>query len=549
MLAHTLASPHSKSSSSLSAPSGLLLAVALAAILAAAPSMAQTKARVNVDAGKPLGMLYSTSIGVSADSWDGKATDPGTLLMLQDAGVNIIHLPGDGGASDLYHFSTGALSNPYTQDKLTYLPPALAFPHASSFIDELGTAVISVNYGSNLDGAGPGEPAEAAAWVAYANGSPQSTQPIGKDSKGNDWKTVGFWAGLRAANPLPADDGYNALRIHHPSPFAIQLWTIGHTVWNNGFYGKEHAGEPDLHAPAIPTAKDYDRHRGDSRLGPAVYGAAVAAYSKAMKAVDPSIYVGASLVAPGEDGLGKKWNAEVLQAACASIDFGSVSMIEGARALPPEWKTMDEDDLLLNSIPRDYQALKSDLLDKYRKHCPAGHAPQLAVTNFGMVTWATMVHPMAAGLYAADSLSKLIEAGAYSIDWAPVHSKYFLDNNNQPKAAYYGVVMVHTAAPHAGDTFVAADAQYPSISAHAVKRRDGSFALLLVNKDIKFPAAVTVKVAGLNVGTRGTRYDYGMAANEAGAGITNAPIDGLGANFTVTVPPYTVTTLVIPAAK
>jgi hypothetical protein len=279
-----------------------------------------------------------------------------------------------------------------------------------------------------------------------------------------------------------------------------------------------------------------------------VYGAAVAAYSKAMKAVDPTIYVGASLVAPSDDGFGKKWNAEVLQAACASIDFGSVSMIEGGKVLPPDWKTMDEDDLLINSLPRDYQALKNDLLDKYRKYCPAGHAPQLSVTNFGVVTWSKMTHPVAAGLFAADSLSKLIESGAYSIDWAPAHSSYFLDINNQPKAAYYGVMMVHTAAPHAGDTFVATESQYPTVSAHAVKRRDGSFALLLVNKDMKWPVAVSVKVVGLNVGAKGTRYDYGMAANEAGAGITNALIEGLGSNFTVNVPAYSMTTLVISAA-
>jgi hypothetical protein len=58
-----------------------------------------------------------------------------------------------------------------------------------------------------------------------------------------------------------------------------------------------------------------------------------------------------------------------------------------------------------------------------------------------------------------------------------------------------------------------------------------------------------VKVAGLSVGAKGTRYDYGLAANEAGAGITNAPIEGLGATFTVTVPAYSLTTVVIPLAK
>jgi hypothetical protein len=97
------------------------------------------------------------------------------------------------------------------------------FPAVVPLIDQLGTAIVTVNYGTNLDGSGGGEPAEAAAWVAYANGSPSNTQPIGKDSKGNDWKTVGFWATLRASKPLAVDDGYNHLRIGHPDSLGIML--------------------------------------------------------------------------------------------------------------------------------------------------------------------------------------------------------------------------------------------------------------------------------------------------------------------------------------
>ena len=131
----------------------------------------------------------------------------------------------------------------------------------------MGTAIVSVNYGTNADGTGPGEPAEAAAWVAYANGSPSNTQAIGKDSKGNDWKTVGYWAGLRAGSPLPTDDGFNQLRIGHAAPLGILLWTIGNEPWNNGFYGQGHtpgsdadttgkygqaaSPEPDLHAERL----------------------------------------------------------------------------------------------------------------------------------------------------------------------------------------------------------------------------------------------------------------------------------------------------------
>ena len=57
--------------------------------------------------------------------------------------------------------------------------------------------------------------------VAYANGKTSSKQELGKDSKGNDWKTVGYWASLRASSPLPTDDGFNHLRISHLDPIAV----------------------------------------------------------------------------------------------------------------------------------------------------------------------------------------------------------------------------------------------------------------------------------------------------------------------------------------
>ncbi|HEY3768298.1 MAG TPA: hypothetical protein VGN44_06465 [Candidatus Angelobacter sp.] len=97
-----------------------------------------------------------------------------------------------------------------------YLGPNTDFGHFLQLVEAIqGTAIITVNYGSNLAGTGGGEPAEAAAWVAYANGSPADQKVIGKDSTGYDWKTVGYWASLRASKPLEADDGQNFLRIAH----------------------------------------------------------------------------------------------------------------------------------------------------------------------------------------------------------------------------------------------------------------------------------------------------------------------------------------------
>ena len=89
-------------------------------------------------------------------------------------------------------------------------------------MDHFGTGVLTVNYGSNLDGSAGGTPQEAAAWLAYAMGDPASAVAIGKDASGHDWQTVGYWATLRSSQPLPSDDGMNFLRIGHPNPVLIK---------------------------------------------------------------------------------------------------------------------------------------------------------------------------------------------------------------------------------------------------------------------------------------------------------------------------------------
>ena len=213
------------------------LGLTLAFLLRAAPVDAQLKAKVSIDPSQQKAVLYTSSIGVAANRWDTRAFDPATMQLLGEAVTNV-RFPGNGGIEALYHWSTGTIINPYTNDRAPAFARERHFPAAVPVIDALGSAVISVNYGSNLDGCGGGEPLEAAAWVACANGNPGNAQPIGKDSKGNDWKTVGFWATLRASAPLPTDDGYNQLRIPHAAPLGILRWTIGNEPCNNGFYGQ-----------------------------------------------------------------------------------------------------------------------------------------------------------------------------------------------------------------------------------------------------------------------------------------------------------------------
>jgi hypothetical protein len=563
--------------------SALLVSIVLS-LSTAASLHAQLKTTVHVDPTKGQAVLYTSSIGVAGDRWDPKAFDAASVKLLQDAGITSLRFPGNNGIDALYHWSTGAITNPYTNDRAPAFATERKFPAIAPVIDKLGDALITVNYGSNLDGTGPGEPAEAAAWVAYTNGKPDSTQAIGKDSKGNDWKTVGYWASLRAATPLPTDDGFNALRIGHPRPLGIMLWTVGFEPQNNGYYGQGHtpgsdadttglfgqqgSPEPDLHLGPIATSRDWGRHSENPKVGPQVYGAAVVEFAKAMKAVDPTILIGAALTKPitttGDNSpnpMGKNWNAGVLKAACASMDFGAVSLFEGTGA-PPDYNIhIDEVDLLrtgrdpLNNqqyfhesaLNHDYALLVVDLREKYKKFCPAGHAPPLAITNIGIMPWLPPVNPVVHGLYIADATATLVENGVYAVEWAPVHaaSPLLLDNNNQPQPAYFGLKLLHQVA-HVGDTFVPATTPLDRLSVHAVKRRDGGLGLMFINKDPVQSISVTVTVDGYNFAAKGTRYDWGKPGSDAGTSITEAPVDGLGGTFTVSVPRYSITALVIP---
>jgi alpha-L-arabinofuranosidase len=561
-----------------------LFALLVAVLLVAGSAYGQLKTKVNVDLSQTKAMLYTTSVGIAADRWDLNSYNSETAQMLMDAGITNLRFPGNEGIDALYHWSTGKITNPYTNDRAPAFPQEKQFPAVVPLIDTLGTALVSVNYGSNLDGSGGGEPLEAAAWVAYANGDPANTQAIGKDSKGNDWKTIGYWANLRASSPLATDDGYNFLRIGHVRPMGVLLWTIGNDPALNGFYGQSRtigsdadssgkygesqSPEPDLHAGTVDTSKDWGKHQGNAKVSPTAYGQGVVEYAKAMKAVDPHIMIGAFVMVPpySQDAnpFGKNWNADVLKAACGSMDFSAVSFWEG-KTLPPNWEITDERDLLTeardqmdvnkyypqqNAIQHDFALLGHDLIDKYKKFCPKGHAPQLAITNVGFGQWQMQNNPAVHALFAVDTFAWLLQTGAYTVIWSPIHgeSPTFLDNKNQPAPAYYGIKLFHEAAGP-GDTFVGTTSQMDTLTSYALKRRDGGLSVLLINKDPQRSTTVTVTVDGYNFATKGTRYEYGKVVMDAKKEMTETPIDNLGSTFTVEVPRYSAVAVVIPKAQ
>jgi hypothetical protein len=532
-------------------PGGLMLLVAAMCGRAGA----QSAVNVRVDVDKPINVMTVQAMGAYTDLYDANATKPVVAGYLHAAGMYTVQYPGgfsnggDGTYADLYHWSTASASkymNVSPQPEF-FLPSETNVAHMAQFLDKLGTAVVTVNYGSNEAGTGGGEPASAAALVAYLNGDAASTQVIGKDSTGVDWKTVGYWATLRSDSPLATDDGMNKLRAGHPKPLGIKLWQIGSEVYNNGYYGGDHKGEEDLHAPYPANQSENEKRRKNPNLAPGFYGARVVEFAKAMKAVDPSVWLGATLnTAPIDSAWGPEWNGDVLKAACGSIDFEALVWRADARVSVDPYNVVDEP-AMLRKPAEDLAKILPEIIYENKKFCPAGHAPRVAFTQMAPIHWAKVEHPMMYGLFAADAFALLAESGIINSDWVDLHDSSFL--GDKPAPGYYGTQMLHIVAPHPGDTFVTTSASAGTLAVHAAKRTDGALGLVLINKDASTASTVKVSVEGGTFATQGTRFDYGPEQFKAGSGAAKAPIKVDGMSFSVTVPAYSIVDIVLPKAQ
>jgi hypothetical protein len=274
-------------------------------------------------------------------------------------------------------------------------------------------------------------------------------------------------------------------------------WTIGNENYGNGHYG---------------TAWEADDHADKS---PAQYAAEVVAYSKAMKAVDPSIRIGAVLTMPGNwpDGITAEgdagtWNREVLTRAGSAIDFADVHWYPGG-ATAAESLTK----------PAQIQDALFLLKDQIRAYAAKELKISLTEVNAGVGQ-----NTQPGALFLADVYSGLLAEGVFTVQWWNVHNgigtvstvagqtdygDYGLlssgtctsDNSvcepplNTPFAPYFGLRLTSGFA-RPGDRLVAAGSNDSLVSAHAARRPDGSLAVQLLNKDPDQAHTVTLNYHG-----------------------------------------------------
>ena len=162
-------------------------------------------ATVTVNAGQVIREVNPRLLGVNVNWWDTQLPATRTQQMVRDAGLNLFRFPG-GSSSNSEHFN-----NPPA-----YNGRGTAATFARFIADVGGQGVVTLNYGT-------ASPQEGAALLAYLNATPSDTtvigmgpQWVGSDTGSwvqKDWRTAGYWAGIRAATPVTPNDGLNFLRV------------------------------------------------------------------------------------------------------------------------------------------------------------------------------------------------------------------------------------------------------------------------------------------------------------------------------------------------
>lgn len=468
----------------------LCAVLAAAALCVPAFAWSQTTATVTVNATSVSAAVPSEGYGVDTSVYDNNLTSSGVASEVQAAGVTALRYPG-GSYADLFNFISG--TDQTLNDGAYFAANATFNDWMSDLVLPAGAKpVITVNYGSNQTNNGPAPPSEAASWVRYANVT---------------------------------------------NNYGILYWEIGNETYGNGYYSGWD-WEYDLHV-LDQTAAD---RVGNSALSPTAYGTNAAAFVQAMKAVDPSIRCGISL---NTSSFPTGWDEDVLK--------GISSALSGTAYSPDfvivHWYPSGDTAQVLaaqSGIPAQVAQIRSDLNNYYTLSNKS--AIQIFITESGP----SVVGGIVPFLFAADEYLTWFENGVSNVEYQELHSGVLESSSSDwttPLGPWYGVSLDSTVA-RAGDNLVAATSSNSLLRAHAVNRADGKVGVILINEDPNNNTSVSVSVSNATLSSSGTQYNFGNAnfssgSSTANSGIGASSISGVGNNFTVTVPAYSATAILM----
>ena len=514
-------------------------------------------AAVSVDVGQVVRAVSPQLLGVNTVSWDTNENTTQTQQLVEAAGMNLFRLPG-GSSSDDFHFN----APPTFQGEGT-------IPSMASFVASVhGQAVVTLDYGS-------GSPQEAAAELAYLNAPVGATTPIGDGQEWNDttsswqtvnWQNAGYWASLRAAQPLAVDDGLNFLRLGRTAPFDFDDFEVGNEEY--GSWEIDHHTTQHDPATYVAFAKQFEVlcsppsiHRSRSASTPAALTTHTTTGSPTCQESVPQGFT-----------IGFISDHNYVQAPGSESDSTLLLDTVSDPSSPYDWAVR----------ATDYTALLNQFLGA------AAQNITLLTTEFNSVysNPGKQTTSLVNGLFIADSLGELLQTSYDGATVWDLRNGYDTSNNNSSslygwrEGGDYGLLGSSGSAPDTGNlravpellcraarlrdhpgggNVVQAASDDPNLAVYAVHESHGNLELLVINKSPSGPITGQFSLTDFQAAAQAQFWQYGeaqdTAQSESATGASalasfTAALPFSGSGFSYAFPAYSMTVVDLsPAAS
>ena len=314
---------------------------------------------------------------------------------------------------------------------------------------------------------------------------------------------------------------------------------------------------------------------------PYTYAQRYAQYYSQMKAVDPTIKIGAVAVT-GEDSYANYTDHSALNPRTGQQHNGwTPVMLATLRSLgvtpdfliyhryPQAPGAESDQGLLLSSgtWATDAADLRQQLND-YLGGAAASVELDCTENNSVYSNPGKQTTSLVNGLFLADSVCAAMQTEFNAVMWWDLRNGQETTNNNSADLygwreygdygvadsadpagpadtypAFYAARLLQYFA-RGGDQLVASASDYPLMSVCAAKRTDGSLGLLVINKSATAALNANIAISGATPASNGYLYSYGIPQDDAArtgtgsADVAANPVGGLATNFSFNFPAY-----------